>query len=65
VALTTNSIGITGMKIYVDSIGVYTTTANKIDTSLAISAGTHNLTVQSWDKAGRVIIKAINIKTSP
>ena len=65
VALTTNSIGITGMKIYVDSIGVYTTTANKIDTSLAISTGTHNLTVQSWDKAGRVIIKAINIKTSP
>ena len=65
VALTTNSAGITGMKIYVDSIGIYTTTANMIDTSLAISAGTHNLTVQSWDKAGRVIIKAININISP
>jgi hypothetical protein len=65
VALATNSMGITGMKIYLDSIGVYTTTANKIDTSLAMSAGTHNLTVQSWDKAGRIIIEAINIKTSP
>jgi Bacterial Ig domain len=65
VALTTNSAGITGMKIYVDSIGLYTTTANKIDTSMAMSAGTHNLTVQSWDKAGRVIIKSINTNISP
>jgi glucose/arabinose dehydrogenase len=65
VALTTNSAGITGMKIYVDSAGVYTTTANKIDTSLVMSAGTHKLTVQSWDQAGRVIIKAININISP
>jgi glucose/arabinose dehydrogenase len=65
VALTTNSSGITGMKIYVDSVGVFTTTANKIDTSLSMSSGTHSITVQSWDRAGRVIIKPLTITVSP
>lgn len=45
---------ITTMRIYVDSVSKYNVNASSIDTSLAISAGTHNLVVQAWDSTGAV-----------
>ncbi len=55
VAGTTNSAGVTNMKIYVDGVSKYSVASNKIDTTLAIASGTHRLTVQSYDKAGRYV----------
>ncbi|MGZ4841401.1 MAG: hypothetical protein ACXV5J_06630, partial [Candidatus Angelobacter sp.] len=45
---------ITAMRIYVDSVSKYNVNASSIDTSLAISAGTHNFVVQAWDSTGAV-----------
>ena len=55
VAGSTNSAGVTNMKIYLDGVAKYSIASNKIDTSLAIANGTHRLTVQSFDKAGRYV----------
>lgn len=55
VAGSTNSAGVTSMKIYVDGVAKYSVASNKIDTSLTIANGTHRLTVQSFDKLGRYV----------
>ncbi|HYE26027.1 MAG TPA: PQQ-dependent sugar dehydrogenase [Clostridia bacterium] len=65
VALTTNSAGVTGMKIYVDGVSVFSTTAASIDTSLTLAAGTRNVSIKSWDKAARVITEKLVINVSP
>jgi glucose/arabinose dehydrogenase/chitodextrinase len=65
VVKTTNSAGITGMKIYVDNVGAFTTTAGSIDTNLPMAIGTRHVVVQSWDKAGRVLKEPITITVSP
>ena len=43
---------ITAMRIYVDSVSVYAVNAAAIDTSVAVSSGTHSLVVQAWDSTG-------------
>lgn len=60
VAGSTNSAGVTNMKIYLDGVAKYSIASNKIDTSLAIANGTHRLTVQSFDKLGRYVNQAEN-----
>ena len=42
------------MKIYIDYVSKYSVSAAKLDTYLAVSSGTHNVTVQAWDSAGTV-----------
>jgi len=42
------------MRIYVDDISVYLISASKLDTSLAMASGTHNVVVQAWDSTGAV-----------
>jgi hypothetical protein len=42
------------MRIYVDGISVYLITASSLDTSVAMSAGTHSVVVQAWDSTGAV-----------
>jgi hypothetical protein len=43
------------MRIYVDNVSVYLVDASKLDTSVVINAGTHNVVVQAWDLTGLVM----------
>ncbi len=62
VAGTTDSAStVTAMKIYLDGTGVYSTSANQLDTSVTMSTGAHRVAVQAWDKAGRIFKTVINI----
>ena len=49
------------MRIYVDSVSVYTVSAGAIDTSLPMSNGTHAVNVQAWDTSGAVFVQAITV----
>jgi hypothetical protein len=49
-----SSSGATAMKIYVDYVEAYSTNAASLDTNLTMSAGTHNVVVQSWTSTGVV-----------
>src|SRR5438067_11874514 len=49
VAGTTDSKTVQFIQIYVDGVKKYEIKAKSLDTSLAISAGTHRLTVQAYD----------------
>jgi len=60
VAGSTNSAGVTSMKIYLDGLAKYSIASNKTDTSLAMANGTHRLTVQSFDKLGRYVNQTEN-----
>jgi len=42
------------MRIYVDGVSQYTTSANTLNTSLAIATGSHSVVVQAWDSTGAV-----------
>jgi hypothetical protein len=45
---------ITAMRIYIDGVSAYLTSAASLDVSLAVSAGTHAAVVQAWDSSGTV-----------
>jgi len=53
---------ITAMRIYVDSVGVFTVNSSKINTSIAMSAATHNIVVQAWDSKGTVYKQTLVLK---
>ena len=48
------SAKITAMKIYVDTVSKYSVNAAGINTTLTLSSGKHNMTVQAWDSAGAI-----------
>jgi hypothetical protein len=50
------------MRIYVDNVSKYLINASTLDSSLAISAGTHSAVVQAWDSSGAVFKTALTIK---
>jgi hypothetical protein len=52
VASATSTHPITAMRIYVDNVSVFLTSASKLDTSLAMAAGKHSVVVQAWDSTG-------------
>lgn len=52
---------ITAMRIYVDSNNAYTVPASSINTSLSMSSGAHNLSIQAWDNTGAVYVKPVSI----
>ena len=52
---------IDAMRIYVDSNNDYTVDAASINTSLALSAGSHTINIQASDNTGAVYVKAISI----
>src|SRR5437879_3261353 len=62
VAGTTDSKTVQFMQIYVDGVKKYEIKAKSLDTSLAMSAGTHRLTVQAYD--GTYFKQTINITVS-
>jgi PKD repeat protein len=58
----TSSIAkITAMKIYVDSVSQYSVNAASINTTLTLSSGKHNITVQAWDSTGAVYKNSFTI----
>ena len=60
VAAATSTSPITAMRIYVDNVSVYSTSAAKIDASIAMSAAKHNVVVQAWDSKGNFIKQALD-----
>jgi hypothetical protein len=52
---------ITAMRIYVDNVSVFAVNAAQIDTTLAISPGTHSMVVQAWDSTGVVFKTPVTI----
>ena len=48
------SAKITAMKIYIDTVSKYSVNAAGINTTLTLSSGKHNMTVQAWDSAGAI-----------
>lgn len=61
VAAATSTSPITGMRIYVDNVSVYSTAAAKIDASVAMSAAKHNVVIQAWDSKGTVSKQALTM----
>lgn len=60
-ATTSNSSTVHTMQIYVDNVLKYHANGDSVDTSLAISAGKHNVVVQSWDEKGGIHKRAIPV----
>jgi hypothetical protein len=50
-----STLPITAMRIYIDNVSVYLTSAASLDVSIAVSPGTHNAVVQAWNSSGAVI----------
>jgi len=64
VAGTTDSTPVKLMQIYLDGKKVFEVKSSSINTSLAMAAGTHRLTVQAFDTANAIFKKTINITVS-
>ena len=62
VATAKASLPITAMRIYVDGVSEYATSANSLNTDIAMAAGSHNVVVQAWDSAGAVFKNSMTIK---
>jgi hypothetical protein len=62
VATASSTRTVNHMKIYVDYKAVYAVNAAKIDTSVAMSLGSHLLVIQAWDSAGTVMKQSMTIK---
>ena len=52
---------ITAMKIYVDSVAKYSVNATSISTTLTLSSGKRNITVQAWDSTGAIYKNSFTI----
>lgn len=52
VAKAYSSAPVTGMKIYLDSNSVYSTTSSSLDRSISAGSGSHKITVRGWDSTG-------------
>lgn len=55
-------VGIASMMVYVDNQARYTTFSNSVNTSLSMSAGTHNLVVKAWDHQGHLYTHSLTFK---
>jgi hypothetical protein len=64
VASATSTHPITAMRIYVDNVSVYLVSASTMNTSVAMSAGTHFVVVQAWDSTGAVFKTPFNLTVS-
>ena len=64
VASATSTHPITAMRIYVDSVSVYLVSASSLDTSVAMSAGSHSVIVQAWDSTGVVYKTPLTLTVS-
>lgn len=55
---------VTAMKVYVDSVGTYSAQAKQLSTSLSLSSGKHQITVNAWDSSGAVFKSTETITVS-
>jgi phosphatidylinositol-3-phosphatase len=60
-ALAQNSSTVSAMQIYVDSQPVYQTSGATESASLPMSAGKHSVVAQSWDVAGGIHKRQVNV----
>jgi PKD repeat protein len=49
------------MRIYVDGTRAYSTSTGSLDTSIAMTAGTHTVTVNTWDNTGAAYTAATTV----
>lgn len=63
-ASATSSHPVTYMMIYVDNTSAYGTAAASLKTSVSMTAGSHNVTVQCWDSSGLVQKKSFTINVT-
>jgi hypothetical protein len=61
-ATSTNPIGT--MQIYVDNVLKYSVSGSKVDTSVAMSTGSHYIVVQSWDSKGIIQKQPVTVTVS-
>lgn len=61
---TDNSSTVKYLQIYIDGAKQYQVSSNKLNTSLAMSTGSHRLTVQAQDAAGTIFKSTIYITVS-
>ena len=64
VASATSAHPVTAMRIYVDNVSVYLVSASKLDASLAVQAGKHNVVIQAWDSTGAVFKSALSLNVT-
>jgi hypothetical protein len=55
---------ITAMKLYVDNVTKFSTATASLNTSLALTAGTHNLVVSAWNNLGAVFSSRVTVSVS-
>jgi phospholipase C len=58
---TDNSSTVSFLQIYIDGAKQYQVSGNQLNTSLALSTGSHRMTVQAQDAAGTIFKSTINI----
>lgn len=49
----TQNMPITSMRLYVDNLSTYTIDSSTLQTSVSVSSGVHQLTVETWDWTGQ------------
>jgi PKD repeat protein len=59
-----SGLPVTAMQVYVDSSLMYTSTFANLDTTLALSSGTHTLIVKGWDSAGHNFSKSLTVASA-
>ena len=64
VAGAVSSAPITGMRVYVDNVSVFSTLAASINTSIAMNAGSRYVVTQAWDSTGAVFTTSMTINVS-
>lgn len=57
-------VGIAAMMVYVDNQARYTTMTNSVNTTLSMSAGSHNLDVKAWDHQGHLYTHSLTFKAN-
>jgi acid phosphatase len=65
IAAATAPAGITAMRIYVDNVSQYLVHAASINTSLAMTQGSHSVVVQAWDASGTVYKNKLTVQVQP
>ena len=60
-AMAGGSASVNAMQVYVDNMSVYQTSKATLNTSVPMSAGTHNIVVQAWDASGGITKNSFNV----
>ena len=56
--------GVAAMQVYVDGTLTYSVNAASIDTTQALSPGTHNVTIKAWDNNGNPFSQKLSVTSS-